>query len=275
MNNETLKDAYPLPLIEECMDSLAGKKYFCTLDMKSGHWQIPVAKEDKEKTAFITRYRLYHFTRMPFGLSNSPATFQRAMHLVLSGLIWDIVIVYLDDINVMGSTFEETLENLDTVLQRFEKYELKLKPRKCQLFIQEAKFLGHLANAEGIQITQEHVQTVQDWPLPKNRKELQQFLGFVNYHRSFVQGMAGMCAPLYELTGQKAEWKWTEKHTQAIERLKRVKTSPPVLGFPNSSDTFIMDKDASDCVIGAALSQLQAGKEQPISYASKALNSKQ
>ena len=275
VNKETLKDAYPLPLIEECMDSLAGKKYFCTLDMNSGYWQIPVAKEYKEKTAFITRYGLYHFTRMPFGLSNSPATFQRAMHLVLSGLIWDIVIVYLDDINVMGSTFEETLENLDTVLQRFEKYGLKLKPPKCQLFIQEAKFLGRLANAEGIQITQEHVQTVQDWPLPKNRKELQQFLGFVNYHRSFVQGMAGMCAPLYELTGQKAEWKWSEKHTQAIERLKGVMTSPPVLGFPNSSDTFILDTDASDCAIGAALSQLQAGKEQPISYASKALNSKQ
>ena len=202
VNNETLKDAYPLPLIEECMDSLAGEKYLCTLDMNSGYWQIPVAKEDKEKTAFITRYGLYHFTRMAFGLSNSPATFQRAMHLVLSGLIWDIVIVYLDDINVMGSTFEETLENLDTVLQRFEKYGLKLKPRKCQLFIQEAKFLGRLANAEGIPITKEHVQTVQDWPLPKNRKELQQFLGFVNYHRSFVQGMAGMCAPLYELTCQ-------------------------------------------------------------------------
>ena len=169
----------------------------------------------------------------------------------------------------------ETLENLDTVLQWFEKYGLKLKPRKCQLFIQEAKFLGHLANAEGIQITQEHVLTVQDWPLPKNWKELQQFLGFVNYHRSFVQGMAGMCAPLYELTGQKAEWKWTEKHTQAIERLKGVMTSPPVLGFSNSSDTFILDTNTSDCAIGAALSQLQAGKEQPISYASKALNSKQ
>ena len=94
VNNETLKDAYPLPVIEECMDSLAGKKYFCTLDMNSGYWQIPVAKEEKEKTAFIARHGLYHFTRMPFGLSNSPPTFQRAMHLVLSGLIWDIVIVY-------------------------------------------------------------------------------------------------------------------------------------------------------------------------------------
>ena len=105
------------------MDSLAGKKFFCMLDMNSGYWQIPVAPEDKEKTAFITRYGLYQITRMPFGLSNSPASFQRAMHLVLSGLIWNVVIVYLDDINVMGSTFEETLQNLATVLQRFEQVE--------------------------------------------------------------------------------------------------------------------------------------------------------
>ena len=104
-------NAYPLPLIEECIDSLAGKKWFCTLDMNAGYWQIPVAEEDKDKTAFITRYGLFQFTRMPFGLSNSPATFQRVMHLVLSGLIWSVVIVYLDDINIMGATFEETLQN--------------------------------------------------------------------------------------------------------------------------------------------------------------------
>ena len=112
MNNTTIKDAYPLPLIEECIDSLAGKKWFCTLDMNAGYWQIPVVDEDKEQTAFITRYGLFQFTRMPFRLSNSPATFQRVMHLVLSGLIWSVVIVYLDDINIVGATFEVTLQNL-------------------------------------------------------------------------------------------------------------------------------------------------------------------
>ena len=275
VKNVTTKDAYPLPLIEECMDSLAGKKFFCTLDMNSGYWQIPVAPEDKEKTAFITRYGLYQFTRMPFGLSNSPASFQRAMHLVLSGLIWNVVIVYLDDINVMGSTFEETLQNLATVLQRFEHYGLKLKPRKCKLFISEAKFLGRLANADGIQVTPEHVQSIQEWPLPKNKKELQQFLGFVNYHRSFVPGLAGICAPLYQLTGQKVTWAWDGRHTEAFNALKVAMTSPPVLGYPNAVDTFILDTDASDFAIGAALSQVQAGKEQPISFASKSLNTKQ
>ena len=161
VNNATIKDAYPLLLIEECIDSLAGKKWFCTLDMNAGYWQIPVADEDKDKTAFITRYGLFQFTRMPFGLSNSPATFQRVMHLVLSGLIWSVVIVYLDDINIMGATFEETLQNLEIVLARFKKFGLKLKPRNCALFQTEVKFLGRLATQEGIEVTKEHVQAVQ------------------------------------------------------------------------------------------------------------------
>ena len=275
VNNATIKDAYPLPLIEECIDSLAGKKWFCTLDMNAGYWQIPVADEDKDKTAFITRYGLFQFTRMPFRLSNSPATFQRVMHLVLSGLIWSVVIVYLDDINIMGATFEETLQNLEIVLARFKKFGLKLKPRKCALFQTEVKFLGRLATQEGIEVTKEHVQAVQDWPRPQNRKALQQFLGFLNYHRGFIQGLAGISAPLYDLTRPRAEWKWADEHTEAFETLKRIMTSPPVLAYPNAKDQFILDTDASDLAIGAVLSQVQDGKERPISFASKALNSKQ
>ena len=246
VNNVTVKDAYPLPLIEECINSLAGKKWFCTLDMNSGYWQIPVAEEDKEKTAFLTRYGLYQFTRMPFGLSNSPATFQRAMHIVLNGLIWERVIVYLDDINVMGATVEETLDHLEVVLQRFQEFGLKLKPRKCALFLSEAKFLGRLATREAVHVTDEHIKSVREWPVPKSKKELQQFLGFLNYHRGFIQGLAGMSAPLYELTGLRVEWKWKEEHQKAFELLKGVMTSPPVLGYPNSSDLFILYTDASE-----------------------------
>ena len=263
VNNVTVKDAYPLPLIEECIDSLAGKKWFCTLDMNSGYWQIPVAEEDKEKTAFLTRYSLYQFTRMPFGSSNSPATFQRAMHIVLNGLIWERVIVYLDDINVMGATVEEKLDHLEVVLQRLQEFGLKLKPRKCALFLSEARFLGRLATREGVHVTDEHIKSVREWPVPKSKKELQQFLGFLNYHRGFIQGLAGMSEPLYELTGLRVEWKWKEEHQKAFELLKGVMTSPPVLGYPNSSDIFILDTDASDYAIGAALSQVQEAREVP------------
>ena len=126
VNSRTEKDAYPLPLIEECLNSLVGKTWFCTLDMNSGYWQIVIA--DEGKTAFITKFGLYQLVRMPFGLCVAPATFQRAMHMVLVGMIWDIVIVYLDDINVLGETLDETLANLVKVLARFQNLVLNWSP---------------------------------------------------------------------------------------------------------------------------------------------------
>ena len=314
LNSVTERDAYPLPLIEECIDSLDGMRWFCTLDMNSGYWQIPIAEEDKKKTAFLTRYGLFQFLRMrwfctldmnlgywqipiaeedkkktafltryglfqflrmPFGLSNAPATFQRAMHLVLAGLIWESVIVYLDDINVMGKTFDQTLANLEIVLKRFRKLGLKLKPRKCALFCTEIKFLGRKIDANGVHVTADHIQTVLDWPKPKNRKELESFLGFVNYHREFMCGLAEKSSVLYQLTGANSEWVWDEQHTEAFKLLKKAVTELPVLGFPNSRDQFILDTDASDVAIGAELSQVQEGRERTIAFTSKSLNQAQ
>ena len=275
VNSVSANDAYPLPLIEECLDHLYGKKWYCCLDMNSGYWQIPVNEEDKCKTAFITKYGLYQFVKLPFGLSGAPASFQRAMHLVLHGLFWKSVIVYLDDINVLGETFQETLDNLKVVFGRFRQYGLKLKPRKCCLFRKEATFLGRKISENGVEITDEHISAVKSWPQPKNHKDLERFLGFVNYHREFLIGMAGRTACLYALTGTKAKWTWSEEHHQAFEALKTALTTPPVLGFPNASDLFILDTDASDLAIGAELSQLQNDKERVISYASRVLNDKQ
>ena len=272
LNSATIRDVYPLPLIEECIDCLAGKKWYCALDMNSGYWQIPLDEKDKHKTAFLTKYGLFQFTRMPFGLTNAPATFQRMVNSVLSGLIWSAVIVYLDDINVVGEEFDDTLANLVEVLTRFRQYGLKLKPRKCELFTQEVKFLGRKVNPSGIQVTDDHVKAVLEWPIPTCCKELESFLGFVNYHRSFITGLAGRAAILYELTGTpKKKWTWSEKHTRAFEELKKAVTSAPVLAFPNSEDHFILDTDASDFAIGAELSQVQQGVERTISYASKSL----
>ena len=275
LNTVTVKDAYPLPLIDDCLDSLSGKSVFCTLDMNSGYWQIPVAAEDKDKTAFMTRYGLYQFLRLPFGLSNAPATFQRCMNTVLAGLIWETVIVYLDDINIVGKDFEETLSNLVVVLERFRKYKLKLKPRKCKLFNQEVKFLGRIAGSDGVRMTPEHIAAMQEWPTPKCRKEVEQFLGFVNYHRNYLQALAGKTALLYELTGPKAKWDWTKAHTMVFEELKQAMMQAPVLALPNARDTFVLDNDASDLAIGAELSQVQEGQERTISYASKVLHQAQ
>ena len=246
VNSRTEKDAYPLPLIEECLNSLVGKTWFCTLDMNSGYWQIVIAEEDKGKIAFITKFGLYHLVRMPFGLCVAPAKFQRAMHMVLVGMIWDIIIVYLDDINVLGETFDETLANLVKVLARFRKFGLKLEPCKCHLFRQEADFLGRRVDVVGVHVRDAHIKDVTAWPVPKCRKDVEQFQGFINYHREFVQGMAGCSAVLYNLTGSRAKWQWTEDHQQAFEDLKQVMISLPVLGFPNAKDLFILNTDAYD-----------------------------
>ena len=275
LNAVTARDAYPLPLIEECIDSLADMRWFSTLDMNSGYWQLPVAEEDKEKTAFITKYGLFHFLRMPFGLSNAPATFQRTMNLVLSGLIWVSVIVYLDDVNVIGKTFHENLANLRVVLSRFRKYGLKLKPRKCVLFKRETAFLGRRVDGAGVHVTDDHVRALVEWPEPTRRKQVEQFLGFVNYHRGFIQDLAKITAPLYELTGPKARWKWGDEQAKAFADLKKIMVTAPVLACPRAEDPFILDTDASDFAIGAVLSQLQDGKERPVSFASKVLNSAQ
>ena len=275
LNTVTVKDAYPLPRIDDCIDSLAGKELFCTLDMNSGYWQIPIAPEDRHKTAFITRYGLYQFLRMPFGTSNAPATFQRCINSVLAGLIWDTVIVYLDDVNITGQSFDDMLQNLKTVLNRFRKYGLKLKPSKCKLFRREVHFLGRITDRHGVRMTKEHIQDVLNWPVPANRKELERFLGFINYHRNYLQALAGKTAILFALLGVRKKWAWTDEHTQAFYALRQAMTEAPVLAYPNATDLFILDTDASDFAIGAELSQLQDGKERTISYASKSLCSKQ
>ena len=249
-----------------------GQKWYCALDINFGYWQIPLGEKDKNKTAFLTKYGLFQFTRMPFRLINAPVTNHRMVNSVLSGLIWSVVIVYLDDINVVGEEFYYTLANLVEVLTRFFQYGLKLKPRKWELFTQEVQFLGCKVNPSGIQVTDNHLKAILEWPIPNCCNELESFLGFVNYYCSFITGLAGHAAILYELTGTpKKKWAWNEKHTRAFEELNKAVTTAPVLSFPNSDHHFIIDTDASDFAIGVELSQVQRGKERTISYASKFL----
>ena len=150
LNNVTVKDSYPLPNIEDTFDSLSGASYLCALDLASGYWQVEMAPKDRHKTAFLTREGLWQFKVMPFGLCNAPATFERLMELVLRGLLWQRCLVYIDDIIVYGTTFEDTLENLQLVLQRVRDAGLKLKPKKCELFTREILYLGFRVNGEGV-----------------------------------------------------------------------------------------------------------------------------
>ncbi|CAK1598545.1 unnamed protein product [Parnassius mnemosyne] len=171
LNDVTKKDSYPLPRIDDTLDMLTDVKWFSTLDLKSGYWQVEIDPKDKEKTAFSTGKGLWQFKVMPFGLCNTPATFERLMELVLTGLIGDACLVYLDDIIIVGRTFEEHLQNLERVLTKIQSANLKLSAKKCSLFKRQVSFLGYVVSEEGIRTDPEKIAAVKEWPVPKDKTQ--------------------------------------------------------------------------------------------------------
>ena len=202
LNAKTHRDAYPLPRIEEALDALKDAKYFCSLDLAHGFHQVPVAAEDREKTAFrVGTGGLYEFIRMPFGLCNAPATFMRLMDLAFGDQNFQSVLIYMDDILVFGSTYEETLQRLEMVMARLADFNLKVKPEKCNLFRKKLRYLGHLVAEGGISPDPEKIASVKDWMTPKTETELRGFLGLCGYYRRFVPGYSKIAAPLHALLG--------------------------------------------------------------------------
>ncbi|CAJ0648430.1 9416_t:CDS:2, partial [Entrophospora sp. SA101] len=196
LNAYTEQDKYPLPLIADIFDSLEGSKYFSSLDLASGYWQMEVAEEDKKKTAFISKHGLYEFNRMPFGLTNAPASFQRLMNKVLSKEIGRFVVVYLDDINIYSKSFEEHLEHLEIVFSRLRQAGLKLGKDKCSFAKTQLEFLGHIVGRDGLQPDPKKVEKVRDWPTPKTVKEIRSFLGLASYYRRFMKDFSKIAKPI-------------------------------------------------------------------------------
>ena len=207
---------------------------------------------------------------MGFGLCNAPATFSRAMDLILRGLNWDVVLAFLDDVVVLGKTFEDHMGNLQSALQRFRSFQLKLKPRKCELFRRQVEFLGRNVGANKISLKPEHVEAVLKWPTPTSAKQVEKFLGLANYHRTFMKDYATVAVPLYRVTG-KNQFQWGPAQQQAFVKVKELLTTAPVLAMPTLDDEFILDTDASGDAIGAELIQLQEGEERVIAYGSMSL----
>lgn len=274
LNNRTRSDQYRVPLISECIDTLSGFQFLSCLDLASGYWQCEIDEKDRHKTAFITKFGLFEHIRMGFGFKNAPAFFQRVMELVLRGLTWKEVLVYLDDVVIVGDSFDHHLQNIREVFQRFRTHNLKLKPKKCTFFQTKVKFLGRTVSKAGVEINPDSIDSVRKWKTPANKKDVERFLGFLNYHRDFIKEFAHQAEPLYRLTG-KNDFHWGHDEQSAFENLKMLLTTTPVLAYPNSSDVFILDTDASNTAIGAELSQLQDGKERVVSYGSYSLTPQQ
>ena len=277
LNEVTRKDAYPLPRIDSCFDCLGKSQWFCTLDLRSGYWQVPVAEEDIEKTAFITPQGLFEYLVMPFGLTNAPATFERLMERVLKGLQWKQCLVYIDDIIIFGSTFRETICNLKQVLQRLRQAGLTCKTKKCELFRRRVAFLGHIVSSAGLECDPEKTRMVAKWPIPKTVRDIRSFLGLAGYYRRFIPNFAEYSSPLTELTKLGVPFKWTEKQQIAFEALKKCLCNPPILSYPTDDGMYVLDTDASQYGIGAVLSQVQGPDEEEkvIAYASKTLQGAQ
>ena len=273
MNDATIKDAHPLPRIDDTLESLHGAQYFTTLDLKSGYWQVPIREEDKEKTAFRTSSgQLYEFNQLPFGLCNAPATFSRLMDRTLAGLAWNICLYYLDDIIVFSSTWAEHLERLRAVFERLRRANLKLGAHKCHLAAREVSFLGYRVTPEGLEPEPRLMEAISKLPPPINVAEVRSFLGLVGYYRRFVKRFSDKAAPLNHLLHKDHPWKWTRECQEAFQTLKGEIASRPVSAYPDFSKPFRLYTDASNLGLGAILAQKQDGKEKIICCASRTLN---
>ena len=281
LNARTVKDSYPIPRISETLQALSGAEWFCSLDLQSGYLQVEIACKDKAKTAMTTPFGLYEFNRMPFGLTNAPATFQRLMECCLGDLNFRTCLIYLDDVIVFARSFPEMLQRLEEVLQRLGEYGLKLKMSKCKLFQRRLTYLGHVVSAAGVEPDPEKTKVLEDWRLnpPKNSQQLQTFLGFAGYYRSFVKNFAKIAEPLYHLVGGRSPkgrktppFLWTERCQEAFECLISCLTSPPILGYPDFQLPFTVHVDASSTGLGAALYQTQEGRPIVIAYGSRSLS---
>ena len=278
LNNRTKKDSYPLPRIRESMEAMVGARHFSCVE-ESGFWQVKMNEESRQYTAFrVGSLGVYEFLRMPFGLCNAPATFQRLMQNTLGELNLTYALIYLDDVVVFFKTEEEHLIQLRAVLERFQEHGLKLKPSKCQFFRTEITYLGHRVSKGGMSPSQDNLRGIAEMAPPTTYTGVREFTGATGFYHRFIKGYSKIAKPLNDLlSGETSHLKkksvvLTPEALSAFEQLKMKCLQAPVLQFADFNRPFLLETDASGDGLGAVLSQKQSnGRYHPVAYGSRGL----
>ena len=246
LNDVTIKDAMPIPLIADTLDTFRGGTIFSKLDLKSGFWAISMDEGSKKKTAFVSHLGLYQFKVMPFGLSNSPATFQRYVQHVLRDILWKFCLVFIDDIIIWSTTPEEHLLHLKEVLSRIDDHELRLNVEKCEFSTDKVLYLGHMVTPNGILPDKDKTEALEKFPIPKKVKNIREFLGLTGYYRRFIQGYAHIAKPLTTLLKKNEPFIWSENCQKSFETLMNKLIFAPILGHFRPQCKVILYTDASN-----------------------------
>lgn len=265
---------FPIPFIDDILDGLSGCKIFTTLDIKGAFHQITLEKSCRDYTAFTAGNFQYRWVRMPMGLSSAPLTWQRA-NTILSYLIGNGVYVYLDDVIIYAKDFEDHNNTLHKVMQLLKEHNLQLKISKCNFFAKEFEYLGHLVSVDGIKANPKKIEVIRQYPRPKDIKQIQSFLGMINYYRRFINGFARIAKPLTILCKKDQPFIWTNFTQTAFEKLKTILAEEITLAFPNFESIFYVTTDASDIALGGVLSQGDLPNDRPLQFVSKTLTDTQ
>ena len=253
LNAITIKNRYPLPLSADLLDKLSSANIFSKLDLRWGYNNIRIKDGDEWKAAFRTRQGLFEPSVMGFGLTNAPATFQNMMNEIFKDLIDVFVIIYLDDILIFSDNKEDHVKHVQEVLKRLREHDLFCKPEKCEFFRKLVEYLGLIISKGRIAMDEGKVKAILEWPVPKNVKDIQAFLGFANFYRRFIEDFSGIVKPMTSLLRKDAPWKWTQAEEESFKTLKNRFTNAPVLVMPDMTKQFIVEADASDFATGAVL----------------------
>lgn len=267
LNKVTIKNKYPLPRIDYLMDQLVGARVFSKIDLRSGYHQIRVKEGDIHKTAFRTRYGYYEYSVMPFGVSNAPGVFMEYMNHIFHEYLDHFVVVFIDDILIYSKSDEEHAGHLRIVLQVLKSNKLFAKLSKCEFWLQEVSFLGHVISNGGIVVDPSKVDAVLKWEPPKSVTEIRSFLGLTGYYRKFIEGFAKLALPLTQFTRQGQAFVWDTTCEESFRELKKRLTTTPVLILPDPKESFVVYCDAS--LMGLSGVLMQVGKV--VAYASRQL----